>query len=271
MSIPWGRVSWYTKGATLFLFFVVFAFGFQAGKQYSDISRDSATNIVYIHASSTMPLSATTSVDVVPKSTKTSASAAPKKENPPKVVAPTTPKPPVQTPPVVAQPPVQTPASNEIRMSAYITGYGWPDNTPPGGAVSDGVLHQTAGGVGTFNDPITVAVGHSIIGGKDILDYPAGTKFYMPYLRRYFIVEDTCGDGDTPQNGPCHIGYEGHVWLDIWVGGEGASESAVYKCQEAITDVHLVIQNPASNYAVTSGPVFNNGCSAQYGDTVVTI
>ena len=161
-------------------------------------------------------------------------------------------------------------APGEIRYSAYTTGYGWPDNTPPGGAVSNPILHHTAGGIGTFKNPITLAVGHSIVSGKDTLDYPAGTKFYIPAFRRYFVVEDTCGDGSLPQNGPCHVSSEpGHVQLDIWVGGQGASTAAVYNCESHITGVHVVIQNPASTYAVVPGAVFDGSCSPLYGDTII--
>lgn len=155
-------------------------------------------------------------------------------------------------------------------MTAYTTAYGWPDNTPAGAAISDPVIHKTAGGTGTYADPITVAVGHSITGGQDILDYPAGTKFYVPNLRRYFIVEDTCGDGSSPQSGPCHTGYQGHVWIDLWIGGQGLGSNGTLVCEDAITDLHLVIENPASNYAVVSGAVYNGTCSKQYGDSVVT-
>ena len=86
-----------------------------------------------------------------------------------------------------------------------MTGYDYWDNTPPGSPViSNPVIHQVAGGTGTWQDPTTVAVGHSIINGQDILDWAAGTRFYIPNLRRYFIVEDTCGDGPDPQDEPCH-------------------------------------------------------------------
>ena len=169
-------------------------------------------------------------------------------------------------PPVVTPPP---PAAGETRLIAYTTGYGWPDNTPPGGAISNPILHTTDGGVGSYADPITLAVGHSISGGKDTLDYPAGTKFYIPDLRKYFIVEDTCGDGNTPQNGPCHTGYQGHPWIDLWVGGTSAQKSATLACEDSITDLHLVIENPSPNYSVVSGPVFNGACSQQFGDTVI--
>jgi hypothetical protein len=36
-----------------------------------------------------------------------------------------------------------------------------------------------------------------------------------------------------------------------------------------LTNTHLVIENPANNYAVVSGPVLNGSCSQQYGDMVI--
>lgn len=162
-------------------------------------------------------------------------------------------------------------ASNEIRSQAYLTGYSYWDNTPAGSAaISDPVLHTVAGGTGTYADPITIAVGHSIINGKDILDFPKGTRFYVPNLRRYFIVEDTCGDGRTPQNGPCHTGYPSGAsfWLDLWVGGGSVTSSAADTCMSNLTDIHLVIQNPASTYAVVTGEIATR-CS-QYGDGIVS-
>lgn len=90
-------------------------------------------------------------------------------------------------------------------IPSYTTAYDYWDNTPPGSAaISDPVLHHTAGGSGTYANPVTVAVGHSLATGHDVLDYRKGTRFYVPNVRRYFIVEDTCGDGPKPQNGPCH-------------------------------------------------------------------
>lgn len=152
-------------------------------------------------------------------------------------------------------------------LTAYITGYGLPDNTPPSSEISDGVIHTEAGGVGTYSDPITVAVGHSLVGDADILDYSAGTRFYLPYLRRYFIVEDTCGDGDTPQAGPCHIGYQGHPWLDIWVGGFGGAKARVLACEDFVTGIHTVIKDPGPNYAVAPGPIFGDSCSQLFSET----
>ncbi len=175
------------------------------------------------------------------------------------------------TPPAPAPSTPPPTSASETIISAYITGYGWPDNTPAGGAISNGVIHSSAGGTGSYSDPITLAVGHSILNGVDILDYPAGTKFYIPALRRYFIVEDTCGGGDSPQNGPCHTGYQGNVWLDAWIGGQNQNSSSVLACEDTITGIHTVIKNPASNYVVVSGSILNTGCTGLFNETATII
>ncbi|HEX2416618.1 MAG TPA: hypothetical protein VHJ83_00655 [Micromonosporaceae bacterium] len=149
----------------------------------------------------------------------------------------------------------------ETRISGYVTGYSYWDNTPPGSAtISHPRIHEVADGSGTYADPVTVAVGHDMSSGSDVLDWPAGTRFYLPYLKRYFIVEDTCGDGSTPENGPCHAGYPSPAgtWLDVWVGGQNADQSASDKCMSAITGVHAVIKDPRNHYPVSPGEVTDN-------------
>ena len=45
----------------------------------------------------------------------------------------------------------------EKAFSAYLTGYSYWDNTPPGSAaISKPVIHRRAGGTGKYNDPITI-------------------------------------------------------------------------------------------------------------------
>jgi hypothetical protein len=182
---------------------------------------------------------------------------------------------PAPAPGASGSPPAPTaPGSSARNITAYVTGYDVYDNTPPGSPViSNPVLHQVAGGTGTYQDPITVAVGHSIINGKDILDWPQATRFYFPNLRRYFIVEDTCGDGPDPQNGPCHnlstADPGAQTWLDVWVDGSSMSSSAANNCESNITHNQLVIENPPSDYAVVPGPIAGSSCTQQYGNTVV--
>lgn len=146
-------------------------------------------------------------------------------------------------------------------IEAYVTGYSFWDNTPPGSAqIARPVVHRRAGGTGTYHDPVTVAVGHVKNGGRSLMDYPAGTRFYFPRLKKYGIAEDLCGDGPHPQNGPCHVGYQGHPWLDIYVGGRSVGSSAADRCMNAITGIQTVIMAPSPTLPVDRGEIALSSC-----------
>jgi len=146
-------------------------------------------------------------------------------------------------------------------FTAYITGYSYWDNTPVGSAaIALPVVHNSAGGQGTYNDPITLAVGHSINGGVSKPDVPAGTRFYLERLQKYAIVEDVCGDGATPQNGPCHTGHEGHPWFDLYIGGAKVTAQTAAACARSITDLQTVIMNPLPTLPVAAGEVTDSTC-----------
>jgi len=152
-------------------------------------------------------------------------------------------------------------SAGERAMQIYLTGYSFWDNTPPGSAqIARPVIHRQAGGTGTYHDPITVAVGHSKSGGQSRMDFPAGTRFYFPNLQKYGIVEDLCGDGPQPQNGPCHSGYSGLAWLDIYVGGHSTSAAVANRCMNAITGVQNVIVNPSPSRPVFPGEIVSSTC-----------
>jgi hypothetical protein len=166
-------------------------------------------------------------------------------------------------------------AGETLVGNAYITAYSWQDNTPPGSpTISNPVLHKQAGGTGTYQDPVTIAVGHSTATGRDVLDFPAGTRIYLPDVRRYFIVEDTCGDGPNPQDGPCHTGahalYNASMWIDMWIGGGGQDDSFVSDCTRKVTGVRFAVLNPASNFLVAPGAgVIHDGiCDSGYGNGI---
>jgi len=152
-------------------------------------------------------------------------------------------------------------AATSRDISIYLTGYTYWDNTPPGSAaIARPVVHQRAGGTGTWTNPITIAVGHRIENGRQTLDYPAGTRLYLPRLRKYAIVEDVCGDGAAPQNGPCHTGYQGRPWLDIWIGGRGMSAEESDACARRITAVQRAVIDPPRDLPVAVGEIASNGC-----------
>jgi hypothetical protein len=176
-------------------------------------------------------------------------------------------------PSVGSSPSIKSPLLTVAPIRAFLTAYSYFDNTPPGSVrISHPAVHTTAGGKGTYDDPVTVAVGHTIDGGNDLLDWPAGTRFYVPNLRRYLIVEDTCGDGNTPQDGPCHVGYpnDASTWLDIWIGGEGGSQRGSKSCEDSITGTWDVVVNAVVGYATDPGDVYSsNGCTQQFGNELV--
>ncbi len=163
---------------------------------------------------------------------------------------------------VWAQPPeIPLPNGQPQALQAYLTGYSYWDNTPPGTVdISHPVRHRFAGGMGTFSNPVTLAVGHRIVNGEDILDFPAGTLFYLPRLRKYAMVEDTCGDGPSPQDGPCHTGKKGLIWLDIYVDGVSVDKAESDACMNAITGFQPIVMDPGPNMSVVVGPVTEGGC-----------
>jgi hypothetical protein len=143
--------------------------------------------------------------------------------------------------------------SRQLRI--WLTGYSWQDNTPPGSStVSHPILHKDAGGTGTYADPITVAVP-----GQGDGIWKAGSRFYLPTVKRYVIVEDT-GASPPPS------GQDGH--LDMWIGGQGGSRSATDACMDKITGTNVPAQlNPPPGLPVIQGPVYGNaGCDVP-GDT----
>jgi LysM repeat protein len=164
---------------------------------------------------------------------------------------------PASTPPAAAPAPAQPaarPASTVQggggeQLHIQLTGYSYQDNTPPGSAtVSHPVLHKVAGGTGTYADPITVAVPNS---GKG--QYPAGTRFYLPSVHRYVIVEDT-GASPAAEYGQ----VDAH--LDMWIGGQDGTRAATDACMDRITGKVPAELNPPSGRPVTAGPVYAGGC-----------
>src|SRR5437763_5569085 len=88
------------------------------------------------------------------------------------------------------------PAYAATTQQTFLTFYGWWDNTPPGGDISFPRIHDTAGGKGTFADPITFATASA--------ELAPGTKVWVPRVRKYFIMEDSCDEckSDWTGRGP---------------------------------------------------------------------
>lgn len=140
----------------------------------------------------------------------------------------------------------QPPTGNN-QLTIWLTGYSWQDNTPPGSSiVGEPVLHKQAGGEGTFADPITVAVpGH-----KGKMDWPPGTKFYLPTVRRYVIVEDS-GAAAPPDGADTH--------LDMWIDGQDGTKATTDACENQFTGNVPAQTNPPDGLPVMAGPIFGGG------------
>lgn len=142
--------------------------------------------------------------------------------------------------------------------SFLVTLYGWPDNSPPGGDIAYPVLHDSAGGTGTYADPVTFATDRS--------ELPVGTKVYVPFLHRYFIMEDDCTECDEDWAGHGPDGGPRLHHIDLWVGGEGARKSKdVIRCEDDLTrNSAPVIINPPSSEPVDTTALFNSAGDACY-------
>jgi hypothetical protein len=133
------------------------------------------------------------------------------------------------------------------QLTIWLTGYSWQDNTPPGSSkVGEPVLHQVAGGTGTFADPITVATpGHA---GDQA--WEPGTKFYLPTMQRYVVVEDS-GAAKEPEGTDTH--------LDMWIGGRDGTKAATDACENQFTGKVPAQVNPPDGLPVMAGEIFSGG------------
>jgi hypothetical protein len=146
------------------------------------------------------------------------------------------------------QPPAPPQANGaQKQLTIWLTGYSWQDNTPPGSsAVGEPVLHKQAGGTGTYADPITVAVpGH-----KGDMDWQPGTRFYLPSVQRYVMVEDS-GAAKPPSGADTH--------LDMWIGGQDGTKDTTDDCESQLTGDVPAVVNPPDNEQVMTGSIFVGG------------
>ncbi len=156
------------------------------------------------------------------------------------------------------------PATGLKVYNTYVTYYGWYDNTPPGcGTAYSGC----AGGIGTFQHPITFA--------SDKAEFPVGTIIYYPSVEKYFVMGDSCGectqDWSNPHGGP--DGGPGLHHVDLWIGGKGADEFDVIDCEDALTQgkpngaplLTPVEVNPPSNLPVSTQPLYNDKTNKCFG------
>ena len=153
-------------------------------------------------------------------------------------------------------------------VKAFMTLYGYADNSPPGTAIAHPCLHRTAGGVGTYANPVTFATDVNELGWCQII--------YVPYMKRYFIHEDECSQCDTNWN-------DSHLYrFDMWAGGDAGSRrpperGALRACEstwtraDSVTDPAnpTIMIDPPAGLPVTTTPIFS-GSTTCWTPIVVT-
>jgi len=121
------------------------------------------------------------------------------------------------------------------------TFYGWPDNDPAGSGIAyDCGRGFTAGGSGTYDDPLTFASAKDEFNQCEII--------YDPNLSKYLRFEDFCAQCDTDwkESGMYHI--------DVFVGSsQGGGGQDQIDCEIRLTTGdQTIMREPAADYYVDS-------------------
>jgi hypothetical protein len=139
-------------------------------------------------------------------------------------------------------------------ISVELSLYGWPDNTPPSDQIAFPQIHQVAGGIGTYDDPVTFAT--------DSGEEPPGTIIYIPAYLKYAIMEDACAD--------CSNAWSSNMtyWFKFWLASNGRSDpQAVFQCERAWARSMTTVEvNPPPGRTVDTTPLFDpqtNTCSTK--------
>ncbi len=152
----------------------------------------------------------------------------------------------------------------QTAVSTIITWYGYNDNSgqteeqhgsaaiayPQNGGYP--TLHNEAHeGAGTYSDPVTFAAPD-----KDLSStFPIGSVIYVPLVKKYFIMEDKCGDTDAEgcQNGANHA--------DLWMGpAQSQDANSLDACEGQATPgsaVNVII-NPSPDLEVDTTVMYTS-------------
>jgi hypothetical protein len=144
------------------------------------------------------------------------------------------------------------------RQATYFTSYGYNDNDDGNGNFGTAAIaypdkhHPIATeGKGTYADPITFAT--------DPREIPPHTMIYVPYLQKYFFMEDGCAECESDWS-------SGRKWrTDLFMGPNNAMqpEPALANCESKITRNAVMYIHAGPGYPVDVTPLFSTGqCTA---------
>jgi hypothetical protein len=146
-----------------------------------------------------------------------------------------------------------TAAQASTTQTVYMTMFGWPDNSPPGPDIAypgSAPRHAQAGGLGTYDDPVTFA--------SSPREFRVGSRVYVPRLKKYFVMEDSCAACVTEWR-------RSHRWhVDMWVGGEGGDVASVLACEDSLTADVTLVSSPARGLPVGTAPLFDSSSNTCY-------
>jgi 3D (Asp-Asp-Asp) domain-containing protein len=143
-----------------------------------------------------------------------------------------------------------TVVKNDNLQMFYITFYGWSDNDPPGDGIAypkskfSNSIHEKAGGMGSYENPITFA--------SDPAKISVGTRIYIPYLKKYAVMEDLCLScvDNWRTNGQGHI--------DVWMESDGSFPNQLFSCERKWTRQRMAVEiGPPPGKLVDTTPFFD--------------
>ncbi|EST27294.1 hypothetical protein [Streptomyces roseochromogenus] len=146
-------------------------------------------------------------------------------------------------------------SSESQTVNVNVTSYGYNDNDDGNGhygtaQIAYPQIHSEATeDLGTYDQPSTFAT--------DPGEFAPGTRIYVPYLQKYFIMEDGCAECSSDwQNGIHHV--------DLWMGPASMQpEPALDDCEGSVTQNADIIADPDPGLPVDTTPLFSDGqCTA---------
>lgn len=124
------------------------------------------------------------------------------------------------------------------------TFYGYPDNDPPGANILYNCGRgNTAGGIGTYGDPLTFASGRGEFEECEII--------YVPYLQKYLRHEDYCAT--------CDKNWDKGTWhIDVWTGSTSANgQDHQISCENSLTPAPMsIVRSPGKGLPVDGEWIF---------------